>query len=119
MSAVSKKLRPCSRHTSTRRVASLFCVLPQRPKNSLLPPNVPVPNERTGTCRPERPRERCSMASDVEGKGGRGCWTLPANSARHAVEHRDAARASADRWSRGRLGGHASERVFAAVPLDG
>src|SRR5688572_20900724 len=49
---------------STRRVASATSELPHAPKNSPLPPKVPVPSERTGTRKPERPRVRCSMRAN-------------------------------------------------------
>src|SRR5215510_3822959 len=54
-SAVSKKFTPASRQMSTRRVASATSELPQALKNSVPPPNVPVPKERTGTSKPDEP----------------------------------------------------------------
>src|SRR5690606_18342498 len=50
-----KKLIPRSRHRSMSRAASMPSVFPQRPKNSFVPPKVPVPKLRMGTCRPEFP----------------------------------------------------------------
>src|SRR5277367_2131287 len=46
---------------STRRVASATSVAPQARKNSLPPPNVPVPKLSTGTFNPERPSVRNSI----------------------------------------------------------
>src|SRR5258706_11122216 len=54
-SAVSKRFTPASRQISTRRLAPATSVLPQALKNSLPPPKVPVPNESTGTSKPEEP----------------------------------------------------------------
>src|ERR1700721_4900694 len=62
MSAVSNMFSPASRQMSTRRVASGTCVLPHDAKNSLVPPNVPVPRLSTGTLKPERPSCRNSMS---------------------------------------------------------
>src|ERR1700733_11353856 len=61
MSAESNMVRPASRQTSTRRVASDTSLPPQALKNSPLPPKVPVPNVRTGTLKPELPSCRKSM----------------------------------------------------------
>ena len=41
-------VRPASRQMSTSRVASATSLAPQALKNSLPPPNVPVPKLRTG-----------------------------------------------------------------------
>src|SRR6202000_1497220 len=60
MSAESNMVSPCSRQTSTMRVASSACVEPQ-PASPPLPPNVPVPKLSPGTENPERPKSRCSM----------------------------------------------------------
>src|SRR6201995_3181111 len=60
MSALSNMVRPCSRQTSTIRVASSACVEPQ-PASPPLPPNVPVPKLNPGTEKPERPNKRYSM----------------------------------------------------------
>src|SRR4051812_46205667 len=46
---------PASRQTSTRRVASATSLAPRALKNSLPPPNVPVPRLSTGTLKPEPP----------------------------------------------------------------
>ena len=46
---------------STSRVASATSLAPQALKNSLPPPNVPVPKLSTGTLKPERPNCRYSM----------------------------------------------------------
>src|ERR1700684_4283081 len=67
MSAVSNMLRPASRQISTSRVASGIWVLPQAAKNSLVPPNVPVPRLSTGTLKPERPSCRNSMSDALRG----------------------------------------------------
>src|SRR5436190_9688222 len=48
-------LAPASRHTSTRRFASATSLAPQALKNSLPPPNVPVPNVSAGTMSPDAP----------------------------------------------------------------
>src|SRR3954447_16303323 len=61
-SAVSNRLMPDSRQTSTKRVASGTSVVPQARKNSVPPPNVAVPKLRTGTFRPEYPSCRYSIA---------------------------------------------------------
>src|SRR5436190_14036574 len=61
MSAESNRVRPASRQTSTRRVASATSVAPQALKNSLPPPKVPVPRLKTGTLNPEPPSCRYSM----------------------------------------------------------
>src|SRR4029077_7536387 len=60
-SALSNIDRPASRHTSTRRVASLTSLAPQGLKKSVWPPNVPVPNVRIGTFSPELPSCRYSI----------------------------------------------------------
>src|SRR5260221_5943953 len=54
-SGVSKRFPPVSRQISPRRLAPATSVLPQALKNSLPPPKVPVPNESTGTSKPEEP----------------------------------------------------------------
>ncbi len=54
-------VRPASRQMSTSRVASATSLAPQALKNSLAPPNVPVPRLSTGTIRPERPSRLKSM----------------------------------------------------------
>src|SRR5262250_390871 len=60
-SAVSKRFTPASRQMSTSRVASATSELPHALKNSLPPPNVPVPKERTGTSKPDEPNCLYSM----------------------------------------------------------
>src|SRR5437764_5500607 len=62
MFALSKIVRPASRQTSTRRVASAAPTVPQCLKNSLPPPNVPVPSVRTGTAKPDPPSCLYSMS---------------------------------------------------------
>src|SRR5262245_7835719 len=62
MSAESNMVRPASRQTSTRRVASRTSLSPQALKNSLPPPNVPVPRLSTGTLKPEPPSRLDSIA---------------------------------------------------------
>ena len=52
---------PASRQMSTSRVASATSLAPQALKNSLPPPNVPVPRLSTGTLKPEPPSCRYSM----------------------------------------------------------
>ena len=52
---------PASRQMSTSRVASATSLAPQALKNSLPPPNVPVPRLSTGTLNPEPPSCRNSM----------------------------------------------------------
>ena len=54
--------RPASRQISTSRVASATSLDPQALKNSLPPPNVPVPKLKTGTLKPEFPSCRYSIA---------------------------------------------------------
>src|SRR5580700_6552409 len=54
-------VRPASRQISTKCVASLTSVEPQALKNSFFPPNVPVPNVRTGTLKPDPPSNRYSI----------------------------------------------------------
>src|SRR5207248_6384804 len=46
---------PASRQISTRRFASATSLEPHALKNSLPPPNVPVPNVSAGTIRPDAP----------------------------------------------------------------
>src|SRR5277367_2976985 len=65
-------LTPASRQMSTRRVASSTPEFPHARKNSLAPPNVPVPRLRTGTFRPERPRILNSMMCELLGCFGCG-----------------------------------------------
>src|SRR6185369_10597303 len=48
-------LTPASRQMSTRRFASATSLAPQALKNSLPPPNVPVPNVSAGTIKPDAP----------------------------------------------------------------
>src|SRR5258707_2858437 len=48
---------------STRRVASATSLAPQALKNSVPPPNVPVPKLNTGTFKPDLPSCRNSMAN--------------------------------------------------------
>src|SRR5579864_1397306 len=62
MSAVSKRLTPASKQMSTSRVASATSLAPQALKNSVPPPNVPVPKLRTGTFNPDLPSCRNSIA---------------------------------------------------------
>src|SRR5215467_2023112 len=64
-SAVSKRFTPASRQMSTSRVASATSELPQALKNSLPPPNVPVPKERTGTSKPDEPNCLYSIAQSM------------------------------------------------------
>jgi hypothetical protein len=54
-SALSNMTTPASIATSISRLAPLASVSPQCLKNSVPPPNVPVPRLRTGTCNPDRP----------------------------------------------------------------
>src|SRR6476660_5694128 len=61
MSAVSKRLTPASKQMSTSRVASATSLAPQALKNSVPPPNVPVPKLRTGTFNPDLPSCRNSI----------------------------------------------------------
>jgi hypothetical protein len=56
---------PASRHTSTKRVAPATSLAPQALKNSVPPPNVPVPKQSTGTLNPDRPGCRDSIMSLV------------------------------------------------------
>lgn len=67
-SAESNIVTPASRQMSTSRVASLTSLAPQAPKNSPLPPNVPVPNVSAGTLKPELPSLRYSMVKKDEGR---------------------------------------------------
>src|SRR5829696_7565778 len=55
MSAESNMVNPASRQMSTSRVASVTSLAPHALKNSLPPPNVPVPRLNTGTLKPECP----------------------------------------------------------------
>ena len=80
-SALSNMLSPASRHTSTRRVASATATAPQGLKNSLPPPNVPVPRVSTGTKRPDPPSCLNSMCAFVRSR------QLVSRSSRQA--HRD------------------------------
>src|SRR5271168_1404230 len=63
MSAESKRVRPASRQTSMSREASATSLAPHALKNSLPPPNVPVPRLNTGTLKPEPPSCRYSMSA--------------------------------------------------------
>src|SRR5258708_377028 len=54
-SAESNIVSPASRQMSTSRVASATSLAPQDLKNSLPPPNVPVPRLNAGTLNPEPP----------------------------------------------------------------
>jgi hypothetical protein len=54
-----------SRHRSTSRVAPATSLAPQALKNSVPPPNVPVPKQSTGTLKPDRPSCRDSIMSLV------------------------------------------------------
>jgi hypothetical protein len=59
----SNMLSPASRHTSTSRVAPATSLAPQALKSSVLPPNVPVPRQSTGTAKPDLPSCRdCIMS---------------------------------------------------------
>src|ERR1700722_20181488 len=80
-------VRPASRQISTRRVASLTSISPQALKNSFFPPNVPVPNVRTGTLNPDLPSNRysiidrlCSIVFEPHTQNNRTgkchCWLL-------------------------------------------
>src|SRR5437879_13740777 len=62
MSAVSKRLTPASKQMSTIRVASATSLAPHALKNSVPPPNVPVPKLRNGTFKPDVPSWRNSIA---------------------------------------------------------
>ena len=67
-------VRPASRQMSTSRVASATSLAPQALKNSLPPPNVPVPKLNTGTLNPEPPSCRYSIGHSparVSGTFGR------------------------------------------------
>ena len=70
-SALSNIATPASRHTSTRRVASLTSLAPQGLKKSVRPPNVPVPKVRIGTFSPELPSCRYSICVSVIRTSGR------------------------------------------------
>jgi len=77
MSAESNMLSPASRHTSTSRVAPATSLAPQALKNSVPPPNVPVPKQSTGTLKPDPPSCRDSiMPLGLAGKCRRRiyCW---------------------------------------------
>src|SRR4051794_7482399 len=63
MSAESNIVRPASRQTSTRRVASATSLAPHALKNLVPPPKVPVPKLRAGTFSPEPPSCRYSIAA--------------------------------------------------------
>src|SRR5258708_39089024 len=66
-SAESNIVSPASRQMSTSRVASATSLAPQDVKNSLPPPNVPVPRLNAGTLNPEPPSCLYSIAhSSVE-----------------------------------------------------
>src|SRR5580693_4427657 len=61
---------------STKRVASATSLAPQARKNSLPPPNVPVPKLNTGTFKPDLPSCRNSMCNRCSSPGW-GCGYLP------------------------------------------
>src|SRR5215510_1257105 len=61
MSAVSKMLTPASRQRPMRRLASSTPVDPQALKNSVPPPNVPVPKQNAETLSPESPSSLYSI----------------------------------------------------------
>src|SRR5262245_51467986 len=72
-------LRPASRQMSISRVAPFASVEPQARKNSVPPPNVPVPRLSTGTLNPDPPSSLYSMAAaflrcEVEPGGWPGRW---------------------------------------------
>src|SRR6202043_478004 len=54
-------VNPASRQMSTNLVASSTPFVPHALKNSFPPPNVPVPNVRTGTLKPEPPKNLYSI----------------------------------------------------------
>src|ERR1700719_2072203 len=54
-------VNPASRQMSTNLVASSAPLVPNALKNSFPPPNVPVPKVRTGTLKPEPPKNLYSM----------------------------------------------------------
>src|SRR6187399_557193 len=64
-SAESNILRPASRQMPTSRDAPAAPVDPHALKNSVPPPNVPVPRLSTGTLNPELPRVLYSIATVV------------------------------------------------------
>src|SRR5271166_3644727 len=54
-------VNPASRQMSTNLVASSTPFVPHALKNSFPPPNVPVPKVRTGTLKPEPPKNLYSI----------------------------------------------------------
>src|SRR4051812_24529673 len=60
-------LTPASRQMSMRRLASFTSLAPQALKNSLPPPNVPVPRVSAGTLKPEWPSFLYSMPRILSG----------------------------------------------------
>src|SRR6202035_3861263 len=54
-------VNPASRQMSTNLVASSTPFVPHALKNSFPPPNVPVPKVRTGTLKPELPKNLYSI----------------------------------------------------------
>ncbi len=61
----SNMVSPASRHTSTSRVAPATSLAPQALKNSVPPPNVPVPKQSSGILKPDRASCRDSIVGSV------------------------------------------------------
>src|SRR5580704_10739185 len=102
---------PCSRQTSTRRVASAASVEPQAAMPAL-PPNVPVPSERTGTLKPERPRSLYSMIQTPTDDFRRRAWHLANGPSMSRVLRKNDVVSP-------RIGLVADEAGFVLCPIDG